>query len=347
MIKTAPIVCPFCPLHCDDLIVDDQSNVNVECSIAVNGFRNALDPSVRARTGGDHVWGDVIRVSTAGASLSLSRTLAEQLRNGRIELSIDESPTRSATRAAIARDGIISATLGDVRKHADVIWVLGNPESELPRLWERLKQTDNASPRVVRSQSETVTANELADIAYTLKGGSTDRVAGVEEIASAKYFAIIIGPDAFAVGQELAAAEMLIKLVLDLNLGDGDSSRRAVLVSIDPAATLRALVAWQSNDVLPTTSAPIDVRIGNPIANSPAAKIQWGGTDPGNDLADSFFPAIVAGVHHSDAIIRGDSTVTLPLSMIAPATLGRVALEDVLPTNQSGSPSKAGAKSTK
>ncbi|TWU54425.1 hypothetical protein Poly51_31440 [Rubripirellula tenax] len=298
------IVCPFCPLHCDDLLVDKDGELNVACSIASQAFAAAVEPNPIAREAVMPPPSGVVRLAASQVSLSEARDLAGLLRTGRIELTVDETPTQAALRAAIARDGNISATLGDVRKHANVVWSVGDCTASMPRIWERV----GCDPVIV----DAIGANELADLVYEIDSGATQVDTLGNALKSAKYLAVIVSPSAFRSGEETVTAELLVRAVLRWN----QASRRAVLVSLDPAAMLRSVAGWHTNLRLPRTTGPVDVRMGTPITGAYPAELQIGGIDPGTPLAASYVPAAVAGVHFADAIIRGDATVTLPLDKI-------------------------------
>uniref|UniRef100_UPI0011B64B74 hypothetical protein n=1 Tax=Rubripirellula reticaptiva TaxID=2528013 RepID=UPI0011B64B74 len=223
-------------------------------------------------------------------------------------MTVDQTPTMAAMRSTIARDGNISATLGDVKKHADVVWAIGSPETEMPRIWERLE----CEP----VSDATVGANELADRIFAVRNNSTSIGPDAQSIASAKYLAIVIGSSAFLPGEEIATAELLVKWVIDRNRETKSGSQRAVLLAIDPAATLRSVVGWQTNERLKPTSGPVDLRIGDANSATYPAKLQIGGIDPGTELAESYVVAPIPGIDFDDAVIRGDGTVTLPLEAV-------------------------------
>ncbi|MGB7324350.1 MAG: hypothetical protein WBD31_05725 [Rubripirellula sp.] len=247
-------------------------------------------------------------VATASASLSQSRWLAGLLRDGIIELTIDQTQSMAAMRSTIARDGNISATLGDVKKHADVVWAIGSPETAMPRIWERLE---------CKPVSDTMLgASELADRFFAIRNGAAVIGSVAQAIASAKYLAVVIGPGGFLPGEEIATAELLVKWVIDRNREMKSGSQRVVLLAIDPAATLRSVVGWQTNERIKPTLGPVDLRIGDASEATYPAKLQVGGIDPGAEMAESFLAATVPGIDFDDAVIRGDGTVTLPLEAI-------------------------------
>lgn len=317
------IVCPFCPLHCDDLLVDPAGKTNANCAIAESRFLLAIGKWSKARIGDQPASDEeiqnletsifasdkTIKVAASSAPLSISRWLSGLVRDGAIELSIDQTPTMSAMRATIARDGYISATLGDVKKHADTVWSIGNPTTQMPRIWERLG-CDPVS-------RESISANGLADFIFAMRADTSE---GLQEsdrhfsrLSSAAYLAILVGPDAFLCGEELVTAELLVNWVLDQNRPAQSGSRRVVILAIDPAATLRGVVGWQTNRALSITNQEVDLRVGEATHASHRARLQIGGTDPGIELAHAYRPALTPGIDFGDAVIRGDGTVTLPI----------------------------------
>ncbi|QDT03396.1 hypothetical protein K227x_17780 [Rubripirellula lacrimiformis] len=334
----SPIVCPFCPLNCDDLTVAANGQTDSDCPIAEQGFSFAMAAPPAPRIGSDpaspddvhrlaSTWfakQDRVRIATASTPLSTSRTLATMVADSRIELFVDETPSQSALRTAVARDGNVSATLGDVKKHADLIWTIGDVSGQMPRLWQRLSRspssgdltTDRSGPTPARLSHASMGANQFADIAFAIRSGSTPDASQadlIQSIQSAGYLAIILAPDAFDAGQELTTAEWIVKWTIQQNQKQESRSRRVVLVGMDAATTLRSVVGWHTNQRLTATMTNVDIRLGNAIAGAQPAKLQIGGVDPGPELAHAYVPAGIAGVHHPDAIIRGDATVTLPL----------------------------------
>ncbi|GAA5509438.1 hypothetical protein Rcae01_04937 [Novipirellula caenicola] len=329
-------VCPFCPLHCDDISIEASSEgqpiAKVQCSKATVAYTTALSgtqsariadtavtPALAAEKAKDLLAGHgVIHVATSGTDLDTARRLNRLQAHDRIRIAIDDTVSTTAWRAAVGREGTLSATLGDVRMHADVVWTIGDVESDTPRLRE---QIDAEAKKSVHSNS--LAAEPLAEIFYSLRTNSqsNDNLKPiVAPIESANYLAVILGADAFVESEATATVEMLSKLLWYLN-----QTKRAIVLQLDAAATNRAVTAWQSNTLVDSVTNPphdeVHVRLGSPAEHAQAATIQIGGIDRGRQFAEIFWPAAIVGIDRDGVIIRGDATVTMPLAAARPTEI--------------------------
>lgn len=194
-------------------------------------------------------------------------------------------------RTAMAREGFIGATLGDVKQHADQIWVIGNATKSLPRLPKHF-----AADSTVRS-FEAFSIDETAKL----------NLHSIEEaFGDARYVAIVFANDAFAPDQSPVSAEWWTRWIVAAN-----KTRRVAQVVIDPTQTIRSVAGWTSNQSLASNSTASDVRFGD--ANVERSRLQVGGLDPGESLADAYLPVQIPGIHIADTVIRGDGAVTLAL----------------------------------
>ncbi|EMI20846.1 formylmethanofuran dehydrogenase subunit B [Rhodopirellula maiorica SM1] len=327
-------VCPFCPLHCDDVSLEPSSEaeriVNVQCAKAITGYTKALSGSQSARIADSAVTtalaskqakeilagNGVIHVATTGTDLDTARRLNQLQRENRIRIAVDDSISTAAWRAAVSREGTLSATLGDVRRHADVVWTIGDVDSETPRLRERISADTKEC-----IQSNSLAAEPLAELFYAIRTdtpGSDSNKLTVASIASANYLAVILGRNAFVASEAAATSEMLSKLLWYLN-----KTRRAIVLKLDAAATNRAVTAWQTNRLVPSVAGDlrheIHVRLGSPEVGTGAAKMQIGGIDRGRKFAEVFLPAATMGIDRDGVAVRGDATVTIPLAAICPS----------------------------
>lgn len=316
-------VCPLCPLHCDTLCLDPDGSWSAQGCPIVDEFSSL---SGRARDRGNwQTWGDdsgrTTRVVTTGVDLTTARRLSQWQSEERIELMIESDPNVQAILDVASRDGTISATLADVATHADQVWLMGRVEEAWPQITKKLR----LFPDKDVSQSRSVTrftqcsASELTE--FATRGASLWR--------DSRYTAVLIGPDAFAAGEEILAATMLNRLVRLHN-----SQSRCVLVTLDAAATLRSVCLWQSN-ATPAASqrAPVssgwDIRLGSPLSrDSLPARIQVGGADWGAKYAKAYRACSIAGLHRASMVVRGDGSVSLPLA--DPVATHLPSLADVL-----------------
>ncbi len=314
-------VCPFCPLHCDDVVIDAAGRINVDCPIAESGFKAAIDPPVY-RIGDRSVsMDDAIfnakqiftstakpKVTCSGATLGLSRRLASMSQVGAIDLSLESTSTMAALRTAASREGFVGATLAEVKQHADLIWIIGNAFDQTPRLPRHF-----SADAVVRHFS-TFSADDMATLGAT----------PIEQtFGDPGYVAIFFAADAFDARQSILVAEWWTKWIVQAN-----KTRRVVQVMLDPTQTIRSVTGWTSNEMLTTNQTTSDIRFGNPVGQ--IASIQVGGIDPGRDFAEAYVPTSVPGVHDADVVIRGDGAVTLGLSNVTDSPRERIEATSVI-----------------
>lgn len=263
----------------------------------------------------DEPWPAEIPVRISTATISQAKWLLKQQQAGRMDLTIDRYDSQIAMTEATSRDGIISATLGEVATRADVVWMLGD-FSSLARIRTRLGTRSNVLA------SEGLSADEALDLSVAQ---SDHPIASL--VSSAEYLAIVLGPGAFVGPKSTSAlaAEWLSAWVRKLN-GDASSSRRAVLLPFSAQASMDAVSLWTTN-ALPSSARRLLpdhpqnsrwIRWGTPISeSSDRATIQIGGVDPGAAVADAYVATQLSGVDRADAVVRGDSSVTLPLDPAA------------------------------
>ncbi len=328
-------VCPFCPLYCDDIALEQPSQGNwmakVQCGKAITAYAHTLPNSQSARIAETAVatalaikkakemfaGKGIIHVATAGTDLDTARRLNRLQSDNRIRVAIDDTVSTAAWRAAVSREGTLSATLGDVRMHADVVWTIGDVENETPRWRERIAAE---TKQWIHSQS--LAAEPLAELFQALRsnanGNESDQPIA-KSIRSANYLAVILGRNALVESEAMATAEMLSKMLWYLN-----KTTRAIVLQWDPAATNRAVTAWQTNapidSVRQDPHAEIHIRLGSPSEGAKAATLQIGGIDLGPQFAELFLPAATLGIDREGVTIRGDGTVTLPLTAAHPST---------------------------
>src|SRR6056297_2349007 len=269
------IVCPFCPLHCDDVILDPQGRPVVECDLAMTEFHRALATPTPPRLGkqgpsntnidgaeggkdtGDDSDTDMVEqhivatirdraktaqrivLVTAGTDLQTARDLDDLASaDPRVSIRIDASPTRQAMATAVSREGVVAATIADVRRHADQIWLLGIRPEQYPRLLERLIDPDR--PATVHRSPSGITADDLASL--VLADPNAPTTDGTRTLASSRYLTVVVGDHAFRPVEAEAAAELLVQWIHRLN-----ANRRAVIVQLDRASTDRCVAAWRGN----------------------------------------------------------------------------------------------------
>lgn len=314
------IVCPYCPLHCDDIIANGDGSFATDCELAGEAFRRA-GQLASARLGDEAI--ETVDFAALADHLGLSRRPVVEVGWVSIEQAkrLYELKTRIALKLrsghhthsqTLERDGFDSATIADMTKHADVILAVGNFDAT-PRLLDRLTSSQ-AELHAIAS----LNATEIA----SLRAGESDSLP--ESILSSRYLAIVIGESAFETDCEVACAESLHRFVRHRNgqaIDDEGNCRRAVLVRFDPYQNLQSVFRWRGNEPVQESLLPgvsqrwnTEIRIGDSGAAPLPVKLQIGGLDPGLEFAQAYLPAASVGVHHRGTTIRGDGSVCLPLS---------------------------------
>ena len=230
------IVCPFCPLHCDDVSVSSPP----DCSILQHELPRVIRDGESHRVGEQTATqeqaevaakqhedaADRVTVIARQATLGQARVMA---RCG-FAIRMEATATQVALQNAIARCGTITATLADVKQHADAMWGAGGGDDGDPAF-----DVDDLIPDPTHADPATrpkPNADTVADFAVAVRKN--------EFLTEARYVAIIVAPHAFDGGQAGPAMELLVETVIEMNSASGVNSqranpRRAVLLSLDPA----------------------------------------------------------------------------------------------------------------
>ncbi|KAA5543641.1 hypothetical protein FYK55_10555 [Roseiconus nitratireducens] len=340
------IVCPFCPLACDDVTVNTAAT-DVGCELADAELAVALGaPPARLES-------DLLRaidlptlagklqlsprplVEANGLAIEECKQLHRLVQTYGLRLCRSATPTELALAQSVSRDGMIAATLAEICHRADLILTFGDLQRPWPRLGERVSA--GSASRIDLGTASLSLLAELQTARLQTGTGAKQRISPPTEIASimdrlrrSRYTGIVVGADAFDPGTEVIAAELLNRwiqqinerLPAEANSDDGDSQpkSRAALLWVSAEQNLQSVFRWRSNqDAASTwTATPTaDIRIGSPrlASGHPVGRVQLqiGGIDPGVDHAHAYLPASQPGVHHRGTTIRGDGTVSLPL----------------------------------
>ncbi len=365
------VVCPFCPLHCDDIPMESMRRGQTGCSTADARVRQCdrlldRDPhpnggmpekidseKVGLRT--DEIdrlkiadlWirqarrividGTIVDLETARA---VAGFVGRHDANVRLDGLNDRHTTRkdciaAGYRETFARDGGFTATIGEAIARDAAVTYLGDVDAAWPRLRHRLRRCQ-ASPFVE--------LQDPPDGAADLSAG--DAIPLPERLASIRRELIQCGLDAFAdaarryqvfvVAPSLADDHdpLLIWSSLFGLIRQWNGSGRAALLSLDNSMTARSVMAWNGiavrgeSDCDDPDSLVITLRPWGDceswIADQPpltpdprpSRRIVIGNGIPtrGNGEDCIELPASVPGVHRDGVVIRGDGSVTLPLT---------------------------------
>ncbi len=279
--------CSFCALRCDDLQVawdGEQLRIAPPCKTASQhlaalteggsvgaqhrGQATAWDQAMAIAT--DHLRGaNAIRVEGPLGDIALARATIELAESWQATLRLDATPGQHALAAAIAREGVTSATFGDLRLHADRVVFVGDVGGALPRFGERFA----ADKRCLRLESsidqsalsatseddgELVEVGDwtdwLREVLLTLReedtapcGAAPPHAASpavarlLQFLRDARYVAFVVSPTAFSAPRDHLAAEWLLRLVERLG-----RSARCVLLTPDASAAGRNTLLWRT-----------------------------------------------------------------------------------------------------
>lgn len=164
--RMTPIVCPLCPLHCDDVRIDGDGVLEASgCPIVAANSPVSIPRRDRGDIAVSRKRLGPLRVVTTGVDLTIARQLSRWHAAGRVDLVIESDPSVEALLQTASRDGIVSATLADVATHADLVWLIGRVDQAWPRFAEKLRLERNDSAGKPVRRFESCTADELSHFA--------------------------------------------------------------------------------------------------------------------------------------------------------------------------------------
>ncbi|MEM8913139.1 MAG: hypothetical protein AAGC97_15325 [Planctomycetota bacterium] len=320
----ASIVCPWCPLHCDDLVVDSDGSIRAgHCKRGTD----ALSKHPISRLDAEHLERlrriDSIGVETAGVDLVTARQLVHLDSAGRIRLSVRCDDSIAAWIETTRRDGTSAGTLSEIAARADFVWTIGETESAWPRFAEkagRLRVLDRGGRWM---------DDPLLDL-----DSMPARLATIDAMEPApEYLAVVIGPGAMRPNESAITAGLLGRWIRRRN-----ETQRTIGVTLDAAVTIQSVSLWQRNrtiDRLVDAGAadPMEpvIRIGDAgPGDESKVDLQIGGSDPGPSRATMFQPAAQMGIHQRSMVVRGDGSVTLPLAEIRGGVASLPALPSIV-----------------
>jgi hypothetical protein len=341
-----PFVCPFCPLHCDDLNTAELAN---RCGLFA-GRMSAAEKDVADAKDLDRLlatatqWvgqADTMVVTGTIVDLNTARAVCEFVERTGASLLVGNGYNDGFSQS-FARDGMFSITLGDAAAPHQSVVMIGDCGGRLPRLRERLggvgtiyswRSTDNLLERLSRlrlaiNRSDASSVDDDSDLAETL---------ALCQHESAVTFVVAV--EHCLDGQQRPFWSTFSGLIRELN-----RRIRASLLRFDDAMTLRSVATWTSDGpplggmamkqladleilfspwpIPAETTAVFKQRARRRITigfvDHASHHIQMGGDEHGSLL---HLPAAMPGISHAGIVIRGDGSVTLPLGQVHPTTL--------------------------
>lgn len=337
-LKTNSIVCPFCSLACDDLVIDQEdSTLETNCDLAEKCFRDAT-ATVPSRLGNKTLEGEewktlidrlslpkVPIVAASALTFQESRQVQTWQAEGRLTLSARVSDSNSAWDRSVSREGIQLTTLGDARRHVDRLWMIGKWQENAPRVLDRLSINDKSFDPIRTDRLSLLHLEHLHQLTSTAQSNGQKTFAETEDpvlrdIHTCRYFVVFVGESAFADDFETAVSDSLVRLINrwnELATSDGHSFPRTVVLQLRADQNLRSVMMWSGGKVNASSlfqPSQIDIRLGTAaIGDSTKATLQLGGRDGGPESSHAFIATQVAGVHYDGTTLRGDGSVTLPL----------------------------------
>lgn len=332
-----PFVCPFCPLHCDDLSVKELAG---RCELFARRFaavqRDSADDDAYERSlaiAGQWVsQAKTIVVTGTIVDLETARAVCDFVTQTNASLHVG-SKASDGYSEAFSRDGMFSITLGDAASPHQHVVMIGDCGKRLPRLKERLsgartvylwQSTENlvdrlARLRLVLKRPDIAQLGEDADLLYTLK---------LCQKESAVVFVVNVGE--LLDGDQRPFWSTMQGLLSELN-----RRIRASVLRFEDSMTLRSVAAWTSDGPHPSATAiqvPADLEIcflpWLPDDSAAAHALppvqrritigcvdaQAGYAIPADGVPESVcFTAAMPGIDSKGIVIRGDGSVTLPL----------------------------------
>jgi hypothetical protein len=326
----APIVCPCCPLHCDDLDRGKFLAGQTGCGIADKHVPSVLRLE-RASKIGPIDWETCRRwvseakqiiVSGHVIDLETSRAISEFASHTGAKVTAQGS--NPSALAVLAREGAYLTTLGELSSAETSLMVIGDVASHWPRIEERL----GAYRRVVRWADSDDLPERIAALRAALKGVDVPRQAenqwlteAVSFVNTSTYLVLLVTPLAESKSCSPIIWSSLLGMVRERN-----KSSRAAILGFDISTTLRSVMASRL-DPLPqlSTSDDTSLRIifspfGEDFPDLPNSTVVIGMAKKNLKSNQRLLPARVPGIHQSGIVIRGDGSVTLPLLSCSDAT---------------------------
>lgn len=353
--------CPFCPLLCDDRSAAAPGCARAEAGLAASAAGIGSDPSpaVPARLHGLPVPREqALRVAAEwlhaarqpllagwGADVAAARALYPlACRVGAISDATAGEPLAQALRAQQDRGGY-TATLAEVRRHADLIVCIGSwPAERAPRLFERLLAGRDVPPAIVvlgdgADPPRSITVEgQTTDIEWLPPGQDLPAAAALlhlaltrparcpderlrtlaERLRSARYAVLVWEP-----GQLGAHAALVIERLQGL-IGRLNLTGRAAgfpLGGAGGAASAQAVHTWLSGLPLRTQVGPrglehdgLRLSTERLLADRAVDLLLWVGTFPEQRPPDGDRPRILLGPPALAASLGQESaTLFLPV----------------------------------
>ncbi|QEG40544.1 molybdopterin-binding domain-containing protein [Roseimaritima ulvae] len=365
-----PWTCSICALRCDDVLLERAPQgiaVRPDCGLASEWIERLASgprrkPAVRGRevtweaalAAARSIVQDANRLAIRGSTpdVQTARAACELAAAAGAVLDFVSPPAAHTLAAAVSRDGLTTATLGDVRQHADRIVRIGRPNRRWPRLDERFtagKPTLAVLPAIANhtaeaSAAERQTQENLAQEDQTTADANTlclqtgwldwlrsvllqlqtspaqhtDVSPAAERLISflrgGRYIALIIADDAWSGGEDAESGSWWLRLVERLG-----RDARCVLLLPDTNAAVRQTLLWRTGFSGPVTFSQHTPSL-SPVAARCDAAVQlcpsFAATPASGaepDSVDAGLPTVLLGDHATPDASIESAAVFLPV----------------------------------
>jgi hypothetical protein len=326
------VVCPFCPLHCDDIDPSMLAQRKVSCQLANSRMHKITQLSLATGNLPDlaecREWiksakrivlgGHVIDWETARAvSEFVAATGAET----------DGLGSDVAYTETFSREGAFLTTLGELSARETSLLVIGDPTMAWPRIDEKLSMITRRldwSDTADLSRKLAALRRKLRDADFEIT--DQDVLQAYDLIQTCPYFVVLVAPDAI---RDQATSPVQSHVFWSTMLGmlrELNRKVRAALLNFDHSLTVRSVLAssgTSSKAEAPPDEETLCIQIapfGHEVNHSLQRTIVIGSYDSPPSPHVKWFPATVPGIHHPGIVIRGDGSVTLPLHTVEPST---------------------------
>jgi hypothetical protein len=322
-----PVVCPCCPLHCDDIDPDQLMLGKTGCAVADHRISVVLAAAARsdeesrrdeAACAMGRQWiADANRIVVTGRVIDLetSRAISEFANATGADVEVDGS--NPAMLPLFAREGAFLTTLGEIASRDVSMLVIGDVASHWPRIETWLERV-----KVIRRWNDDETlASRLAALRKTVSQRASATIAIDDEVAFAanmikasSYVAVLVAPLSDNVARSSVIWSTLLCMVRELN-----KATRAAVLSFDHSLTVRSVMASRLDPKpyrLPSDHDALHIHFspfGDESRRSGGKSIVIGIGDKVFNKNQLCLTASVPGLDRSGIVIRGDGAVTLPL----------------------------------
>lgn len=316
------IVCPFCPLHCDDLTAASLLAGATGCSVADKRAKliRKVPPMHEASVNHEtcRLWvAEASRIVISGYVVDMETSRAISEFAAKTGAAVDVASTNPTASKLVARDGGFFTTLGELTSRKASVLIIGDPATHWPRIEERLRHVK----AIVRWPESTSLLAQVAALRlnaakrFSAASQIDDQLAAaIQLVNEAEYLVVLVAPLQESVSHSPIFWSSLLGLVRERN-----KVSRAAILSFDPSVTVRSVIAARNDPppfLFPYDEASLCIEFspfGERTTPSTGRKIVIGLTQQPLPSNQTCLPAGVPGVHHAGIVIRGDGSVTLPL----------------------------------